>query len=271
MSVFKLKRRIYLALSLLVLSTFFFSCVSNKKIAYLKDVPDSTAGFNVSEDVYTDPLIQPDDIMSITIQTIDPQTSVLISQIPAPIPSVGTSSASSIGGQVVTGFLVDRDGIVELPMIGKIKLGGMSTFQARDLIGEKASRYFKNPTVQVRYANYKITVLGEVAKPGTYTIPNEKASILDIIGLAGDLTIFGKRENVLLIRESGKKKDFARFDLNSSNIFKSPYFYLKQNDIIYVEPNKAKVATTNAARTQAFTIIISVLSFFIIIATRVSL
>jgi polysaccharide export outer membrane protein len=106
--------------------------------------------------------------------------------------------------------------------------------------------------------------LGEVAKPGTYTLPNEKVTLLDVIGLAGDLTIFGKRHNVLIIREDGENRKFGRLDLNSSEIFMSPYYYLKQNDIIYIEPNKAKVATTNSARTQTIALVLSTLSFLIV-------
>ncbi len=211
-----------------------------------------------------EPIIQPDDILSITIQTIDPQTSSVLNQLTPPMPSVGTSSASSIGGQMITGFLIDKDGMAELPMIGKIKLGGLSTFKARDVIRDKISVFFKNPTVLVRFANYKITILGEVAKPGTYILPNERVSVLDAIGLAGDLTIFGKRYNILVVREVGNEKQFARLDLNSSDVFKSPYYYLRQNDIIYVEPNKAKIATTNVARTQTIAVILSTLSFLIV-------
>ena len=190
-----------------LISLLATSCVSNKKIPYFKDIADTTSAVRVKEYPYLEPTIQADDILTVTIQTIDPQTSIVLNQIPPPIPSVGTSSASAIGSQVVTGFPVDKDGTVELPMIGKVKVGGLTTAKAREIIKEKASVYFKTPTVSVRYANYTVTVLGEVAKPGTYTMPNEKVSILDVLGLSGDLTIYGKRENVMLIRENGIDKE----------------------------------------------------------------
>jgi polysaccharide export outer membrane protein len=243
-----------------------FSCVSNKKVPYFKDVPDTTATpYTVKECEYAEPLIQPDDILSITIQTIDPQNAVVLNQVSI----ANSSTVSATGSQVTTGFLVDKEGYVEIPIIGKTKLVGLSTFKARDVIREKVSVYFKDPSVLVRYANYKITILGEVARPGTYTVPNEKVSLLDAIGLAGDLTVFGKRFNVLLIRENGNKKEFVRFDLNSTDIFKSPYYYLKQNDIIYIEPTKAKVAALNTARAQLLALVGTTLTVIIILASRV--
>lgn len=249
------------------LGTFvLFSCNSSKKVIYLQDAPSSPiSDVRITEYAFTEPVIQPDDILSILIQTIDPQANTIINQVSSPIPSIGASSANVIGTQVTSGFIVDKEGFVEMPMIGKVKLGGLSTFNARDLIREKASEYIKNPTVLVRYANYKITVLGEVVKPGTFVMPNEKVSILDVIGLAGDLTIYGNRRNVLLIREVNGVKEFARFDLKSTEIFKSPYYYLKQNDVIYVEPTNPKVATTNVARIQLYSLIASTLSFLIIL------
>ena len=255
--------------SILILGTFLLvaSCVRNKKIAYFKDIQNDSSPMKVIESIYSEPLIQPDDILSITIQTIDPQNSNILIQS-SNVSSIGSSSANSTGNQIVSGYLVDKEGILDLPMIGKIKLMGLSTFKARDFIREKASLYYKNPTVQVRFANFKITVLGEVAKPATYTLPNEKVSILDIIGLAGDLTIFGKRDNVLLIRENAGQKEFIRLNLNSTDIFKSPYFYLKQNDILYIEPVKRKNFLTEAPVISIFTSVVStgivLLSFLLI-------
>jgi polysaccharide export outer membrane protein len=247
------------------------SCVSSRKVRYFRDIADTTHGWQLSSQPFKDPVIQPDDILSISIQTIDPQNSLVINQISGAMPSVGSSSASPIGQQVVTGFLVDKQGEVELAMIGKVKLAGKTTAEARDTLRALAGLYFKNATVNVRFVNYKITVLGEVNRPATYTVPNEKLSLLDALGLAGDLTIYGKRNNVLLIRESENgKKEFERFDLNSSDIFKSPYFYLKQNDVIYVEPNKAKAASLNTARAQTYALIGTMLSVLIVLFSRVN-
>ncbi|WP_069658058.1 polysaccharide biosynthesis/export family protein [Arcticibacter eurypsychrophilus] len=243
------------------------SCVITKKSVYFTDMPDTAMLRSITPAEFEEPVIQPDDILSITVQTIDPLTTAAINQGPS-MPAVGASSALLTGQQVITGFLVDKNGNVAIPMLGVIKLSNLTTYQARELIQQKASAFFKDPTVQIRFANYKITVIGEVAKPATYTLPNEKVTLLDAIGLAGDLTIYGKRENVLLVRDNAGKKEFVRFNLNSSNVFKSPYFYLKQNDVIYVEPGKGKIAANNVGRTQTLAIIGSLLSVLIVALSR---
>jgi len=264
-----LKNRFYATLCLIITVVCFTltSCVSTKNSVYFADVPDTALLREILPSKFVEPIIQPDDILSITVQTIDPSTSSSINQVSS-MPAIGASSASSVGNQMISGFLVDKNGIVSMSMLGDLKLGGLTTFQAKNLIKERASKYYREPTVQVRFANYKITIIGEVAKPAAYTVPNEKVTILDAIGLAGDLTIYGKRENVLLIRDSNGIKELVRLNLNSSEIFKSPYFYLKQNDVIYVEPGKAKVATNNAARTQTIAIVGTILSVLIVAMSR---
>jgi polysaccharide export outer membrane protein len=244
-----------------------FSCSLNKKITYFQDIDSLKAGDIASAD-FKEPVIQSDDIISIVIQTIDPQNSAVVNQA-STAPSVGASSATVIGTQQISGFLVDKEGTVEIALLGKIKIAGLTTYQARELIKQKASVYFKDPSVQVRFANFKVTLIGEVAKPATYTMPNEKVSVLDAIGLAGDLTIYGRRENVLLVRDIDGQKKYARFDLNSTEMFKSPYFYLKQNDVIYVEPNRAKIASTDADKTRNITIAASLLSALLVVLIRV--
>jgi polysaccharide export outer membrane protein len=255
--------------SLLSLSVILLlsSCLATKNVPYFQDILLETSSNLEDVAIYTEPKIQPDDILSITIFTIDPQSTEVINQVGSS-QALGASSANAIGQQQISGYLVDKNGDVEIAVLGKIKVANLTTYEARDLIRSKVERLYINPTVQVRFANFKITVLGEVSRPAAYTLPNEKVSVLDAIGLAGDLTIYGKRENVLLIREANGKKEFARFNLNSSELFKSPYYYLKQNDVIYIEPNKAKVATNNSARTQSYAIVGSIISVLIILITR---
>ncbi|NQD71100.1 hypothetical protein HP439_10250 [Sphingobacterium shayense] len=252
-------------LSLFIL-LFCASC-SVKKIVYFNDLPIDSARIVKESAVYSEPIIQSDDIISVTVQTIDPATSAVANQSVV-VQAVGASSAAMTGNQVISGLLVDKDGFIQMALIGKVQVKGLTTYQARERITALAGQYYKDPTVQVRFANYKITVLGEVARPATYTVPNEKVSVLDALGLAGDLTIYGRRENVLLVRDNNGEKELVRLDLNDSRIFQSPYFYLRQNDVLYVEPGKAKAATNNAARTQTFAIIGSVLSLLIVAITR---
>jgi polysaccharide export outer membrane protein len=254
---------LFFLLALLTMS----SCSINKNITYFQDI-DSLKSGEIASAKFKEPIIENDDIISIVIQTIDPQNSNVVNQVSS-TPSVGASSATPIGTQQVSGFLVDKDGYVEIPLIGKIKISGLTTSEARDLVRQKASVYYKEPSVQVRFANFKVTLIGEVTKPATYLMPNEKVTILDALGLAGDLTIYGKRENVLLVRDEGGEKKYARFNLNSTDIFKSPYFYLRQNDVIYVQPNKAKITSTDATQTRNITIAASVLSAFFVVLLRV--
>lgn len=264
MKLIKLKNS---ALFFLVLSIILCqSCVNTKKIAYFQDLNAEKSALG-SKAVFTEPGIQPDDILSIAIFTIDPVTSAAVNQVGTQTTLSGVSPSTG-QQQVAGGFLVDKNGEIELAMIGKIKLLGLTTFKARDLVREKAEQYYINPSVQVRYANFKITVLGEVARPASYTLPNEKVTVLDALGLAGDLTIYGKRENILLVRDTNGKKEYARLNLNSSELFNSPYYYLRQNDVLYVEPTTARAAANNAARTQTIAIVSSVISVLIAVITR---
>ena len=249
------------------------SCATPKNVTYFQDVPDTLKQKMVALSAYYTPVIQPDDILQVSIQTLDPGATALLSQQnTANWPAMGANAAGSTGSTSsanVTGYLVDKDGYVILPLIGKVMVKGKTTDQIRDEIRTKAAEFYKDPVVTVRFANFKITVLGEVARPSTYVMPNEKVTLLDAIGIAGDLTIFGRRENVMLIRDNNGKKEFARFNLNNSNIFTSPYFYLHQGDVVYVEPNKAKVASTDIAQVRRLSILATALSLLIVIATRI--
>src|SRR5690606_23784629 len=209
----------------LVLLLLVSSC-SVKKIVYFNDLPPDTTRILKQAAAFTEPVIQSDDILSITIQTLDPTTAAVANQAVA-VQAVGASSATNVGSQVISGFLVDKDGYVHMALIGKVEVKGLTTYEARERITTLASQYYKDPTVQVRFANFKVTVLGEVTRPATYTVPNEKVTVLDALGLAGDLTIYGKRENVLLVRDQGKEKELVRLNLNDSDVFQSPYFYLR--------------------------------------------
>lgn len=249
---------------LALLALFFMaSCASTKKIVYFKDLPVDSLKVITESASFTEPTIQADDILSITIQTIDPSTSAIVNQSISEVAAFGTSR------QEISGFLVDKNGFINMSLIGNVKVVGLTTFQAREHITSLAAQYYKNPTVQVRFANYKITVLGEVTRPATYTVPNEKVSVLDALGMAGDLTIYGRRENILLVRDKVEgKKELVRLNLNDSKLFQSPYFYLRQNDVLYVEPGKAKSAANNAARTQTFALLGSFLSLVLVAISR---
>ena len=139
-------------------------------------------------------------------------------------------------------------------------MAGLTTYAAKQAVKEQAEKYFKVQDVQLRFANFTITVLGEVAHPSSFVIPNERVSVLDALGLAGDLTIYGRRDNVLVIRDEDGKKEVSRLNLNSSDIFQSPFFYLTQNDVVYVEPNKSKAIQADAEQTRIITIAASIIT-----------
>jgi len=262
---------IYLPLFFLFLLTT--SCSSTKKIKYFQDIPDSGQLKTIAKGEYAEPKILVDDILTINIQTIDPQSSA-----PVTAGNITSSNATALGAAALfsnvgaspsSGYLVDKEGTVNISIIGKVKLAGLTTFEATQVIQTAVNKYYKDATVNVRFANFKINVTGEVLRPGTYTMPNEKVTILDALALAGDLTIFGKRENVLLIRDNpdGTRTPY-RINLKNSNIMSEPYFYLRQNDFIYVEARKAKSDATDAAQTKYISIAGTILSLIIVFATR---
>lgn len=265
----------FLLLFILFISFNIFSCSSTKKVKYFQDIPDSGLLKTIPAAVYVEPKIQVDDIITVLVQTIDfqSQSSAVINL--GNIPSAGTGAtlsgaATTSSQQLSSGYLVNKDGNIELPILGKIKVAGYSSLEASTVIRNEALKYYKDPTVTVRFANFKINITGEVLRPGVYVMPNEKVSIMDAIATAGDLTIFGKRENVLLIRENPEgTKSVYRINLKKSDIMSSPYYYLRQNDIIYVEPRKAKSDATDAAQQKYITIAGALLSIILVLAYRV--
>src|ERR1700744_920630 len=267
---------------ILYLSLTIISCSTSKKVKYFQDIPDSGQIKTIAKAEYKELVIQPGDILNIAIKTIDPSSTTMVnsSNIPSGASSLspggagtgGMLSALSNGGdtQPQSGLLVDKDGNIEIPIIGKLKASGYTTFQLKDTIYNHAIKYFKDPTVTVRFANFTVSVMGEVLKPGQYIMPGEKESILDAIAMAGDLTIFGVRENVLLLRDnSDGTKTAYRVNLKKSDIISAPYYYLHQNDMIYVEPRKAKSDATDASQSKYISIATAVISLIIILATRV--
>ena len=141
-------------------------------------------------------------------------------------------------------YTVDENGYINYPLIGNVKVGGLTRTEAENELKAKISKYIVNPGVNINFTNFRISVLGEVAKPGNFTIPSERVSILDALGMAGDLTINGVRNNIMVIREQNGQKQTYNVDLTSKEILNSPVYYLAQNDVIYVEPNNAKISSS---------------------------
>lgn len=243
------------------------SCRSYKNIPYFTDFPDTAYRTSVATPTFKNPVIKPDDLLNINIQTVDPEITALLNSANSMTQSVNLSLSSQT--QVASGYLVDKNGEVELPFAGKIKLAGSTTLEAREVVRSAMQKFIKDPIVNIKFSNFKITVIGEVARPATYIMPTEKVTLFDALSQAGDLTIYGRRENVLVIRDTtGNKKNMIHLNLNSKEIMNSPYFYLEPNDVVYVEPNDARARSTDAVRNRNITIIASVLSLLVVIAAR---
>jgi len=227
------------AIKVLILLVVFTSCVSNKNVAYFQfdDINQKEVN-NVYKTVF-----KPDDLLQITISSEDIEATQ-----PFNLPTVSFSSTTNAatGTPRQQSYLIDSNGEIDFPVFGKLKLGGLTREQAIKLLKIKlAPDYVKNPTVNISISNFKITVTGDVKQPGTFNIPNERVSVLDAIGLAGDLNISGRRDNVMIIREIGSEKNIYKIDLRSKKALTSPVFYLQQNDVIYVEHNNAKIQSAS--------------------------
>ncbi|MEL7220596.1 MAG: polysaccharide biosynthesis/export family protein [Bacteroidota bacterium] len=210
--------------------------------------------------------IQPDDLMSIRVLALD-----LEAVIPFNIDQPNTTPNLNTGGmRPLIGYLVNSEGTIDFPILGKIQAAGKTTEELKlDLI-ERLKPYLKEPVVVVRYLNFRVTVLGEVFRPGTLLFPNERVTVLDAIGQAGDLTPYGNRTNVLIVREQEGQRNFSQLNLQDRHIFESPYFYLQQNDVIYVEPLEAKTSTVRdqTQRILPWLSVITSLTTLVITLTR---
>lgn len=232
-------RQSFLFLLILLVSA---SC-SNRNLAYFSDLRQQ-GEYKEQITNENEPKIQPDDLLSISISSLSPEATAVFNRgVQTQISSSNASSHRNIDD----GYLVDKEGFIDFPVIGKMKLGGLTKAQAKDKMVKELQQYLKRPTANIRFLNFRVTVVGEVGRPSTFTIPSEKINVLEALGMAGDMTAFGKRDNVLIIREEGGVRKMARLNLNSKETFNSPYFYLQQNDVIYVQPNstKATQATTD--------------------------
>ncbi len=242
------------------------SCGNPKKLIYFNNQPDANIPVTTT---IPESIIKQNDLLSINVTSQNPEASAAFNAPNTTTTSMVGESAAGVTIQT-TGFLVKSDGFIHYPILGKIKAEGLTTDQLSDKIASTLSekKLLVDPIVTVRYLNFRVTVLGEVGKPTVINVPDEKISLLEAQGLAGDITIFGKKDNELLIREENGEKLIKRMNLNTSELFNSPYYYLKSNDILYVEPNKAKMASSTRV-VQLLPIMITALSFAIIVLSQV--
>ena len=234
----------------IVMLALLSSCGSTKDVAYFKNSQE--ADLSKSSFLY-DARIMPKDQLTITVSAINDEAATPFNMtVPTPYT---VNSRSTYSQAMLQTYLVDNNGNITFPIIGEIHLGGLTKSEAEKLIEQKIKPFMageENPIVTVRMTGYQISVLGEVSRPGTFTVSREKITILEALAQAGDLTIYGVRNNVKLIREDATgKKMIVEMDLNDANIINSPYYYLQQNDVVYVEPNKVKARNSTVGTTTS--------------------
>lgn len=232
-----------------------FSCASRKDIVYYQNVDNlSSEQKSNSYDIK----IQPDDLLSITIAAEDPE-------IAMPFNIQASASKESLNGP---SYLVDSEGNIEFPILGKMKVSGLSRKEFLNMFRSKIEVYIKNPMINFRIVNFKISLQGEVLAPGTYDIVSERITLIEALAKAKDLTIYGKRDNILIIREINGVKSFNRVDITQADFINSPFYYLAQNDVVYVEPNKNRI--NGAAVGPNIGIVLSIATLlFTLIITRI--
>jgi len=242
----------YLVYLIILISVW--SCGSTNKYLYFNNLQKGEA----DDTSYIHPLIiQSGDVLQVTVTTIDPTISGLFN------PNSNIAGAA-INNPIQQGYLVDRDGNIELPLVGKIYVKGKSTSEINEAVKEELGKTIKNAFVATRLVNFKISIIGDVARPGTFNVPNERLSILDALSLAGDLNISAVRDDVMIIRETNGKKRYISINLNDRSTLASPNFYLANNDVIYVKPGPTRVFG-NSRGFQIFPYVSSVISLLLVI------
>lgn len=237
----------YLFATILLLGA---SCASKSDVVYFQN----TGTFETIVDKNTFvPKFKVDDLVSIHVSTLDPEASL-------PFNLFRGAAEGGITPEQVD-YLIDSNGEIDFPVIGKIKIAGLSPEETRVLLREKLSEYLRDPIINIRLKNFTITVLGEVRTPGTFVVNGEKITILEALGLANDLTIKGQRENIMVIRDFDGTKVYTRIDLTKKEALSSPVYYLTQNDVVYVEPNQS--AITASSLDNRATIAVSIISVLI--------
>lgn len=257
---------------LAICGCLFASCVNTKKAAYFNNLSDTTLA---AIKVDFEPVIQKNDMLQINVSALNPAEAAMYN-LPntysaGAVPGAGgmTQPVMAGGANPAAGFLVNQEGYIQYPVLGRIKAAGLTKKALTDTIQNQLvnRKLLVDPIVSIRFLNYRVTVLGEVTHPAVVNVSSEKISVLEALGMAGDITIYGKKDNVLLIREENGVRTTRRLNLNDAASLNSPYFYLKPNDIVYVEPSKSKVATTSKANTVV-PIVLSALSLVVILVDR---
>ncbi|SEG18377.1 polysaccharide biosynthesis/export family protein [Flavobacterium urumqiense] len=245
-----------IALFLLLL---LFSCASKKDVVYYQNIDSLTpAEKSTSYEIR----IQPDDLLIITVSAEEAEVAM-----PFNLGSTSGSKAAA-GPQTVQSYLVDSKGNIDFPILGQLKISGLTRSEVLRLLQDKIAVYVKNPIINLRILNFKVSVQGEVNSPGTYAVASDRITLIEALTMAKDLSIFGKRNNILIIREIDGVKSYNRVDITKADFIQSPFYYMAQNDVIYVEPNKTKIGSSTVGANTGLifsitSILITVISLII--------
>jgi len=252
-------KQLYYLLILITLS----SCGTYKTVPYFQDLDRTQPSTQKIENA--GPLtIQPADILGINVNSRNPESSSIFNYN---LNRVTGNNYDLSSANPVTGYLVNDKGEINLPLIGNMKVAGLTTYELTTKLNTTLLTYFKDPVVNIRILNFKVSILGDVQRPNLYTLQNERTTITQALSLAGDLNITAMRKNVILIREENGERKFIPMDLTSKRIYESPYFYLKNNDEIYVQPDRSKYATVDRGY-RVTTLILSGLSIIAIVLSN---
>lgn len=230
-----LKKSIF---TLMILNIMLLTSCAKRNLSYFSDI-DDTKDFTISEDKFVAPKIIPGDLLEIIVTTINPESNLLFNY--GVVRDEARSANSVSTNAKIDGYLVDPNGEIEFPILGKVKVSGLDREEAKSQLKNQLSSLVVDPKVEVRFLNFRVTVIGEVSNPSSFIVSNERITVLEALGMAGDMTVHGLRDNVLLLRETGEGKIVHRFDMGNKALLSSPYYYLRQNDVIYVEADKSKL------------------------------
>jgi len=239
--------------AILIAATIFTSCKTQQKtFGYIENYADTTIKNEVE---FKEHLFQKDDLLSILVYSDAADGGITDAMYN--LSNTGNSEAT---GKAAGGFLVDYDGNIRYPRLGLIKAEGLTKIQLSNEIKKRLDTALTNPTVIVRLLNFHVTMLGEVARPGSITMPGERLTILEALGLSGDVSVYGKKEDIVVIRDVDGKVEYGKIDLSNKTVFQSPYFYLRQNDVVLVNPNKNKARLNDQVFNQRMGIAFSIIN-----------
>lgn len=225
-----MKRYLFITTLVLLLA----SCASREKMVYLVDIEQKETEINLNYE----PKLQPDDVLSIVVSSNVPE---LVAKFNPGITMYQAMSERTGGQQRLQTYLIDSEGYIIFPVLGKIQLGGLTSTQAADALTDALKPFVVDASVNLRLMNFKVTVQGEVVRPGTFTLESERITLFQALSLAGDIALYGKRDNILIIREVDGKRSYNRVDITKPDFMDSEFYYLAPNDVVYVEPNKIRI------------------------------